>query len=192
MSLDQAFDVLEDDDRCRLQTARYTLTPLRADDVGAVLAHFSDERVTEFLDIRPLSGRSDAYEVIGWAEHLRACGSGVRWGIRDAAGGFVGTCGFHMISYLRGRRAEVGYDLSPAVWGRGASDEVLAAALGFGFGALGLHRIEALVTPQNRWSSAVLERQGFQREGRLRDYAFWKDRFWDQLLYARLATDPPA
>jgi len=53
MSLDQAFDVLEDDDGCRLRTARFVLTPLSHDDADALLGHFGDPRVTEFLDIRP-------------------------------------------------------------------------------------------------------------------------------------------
>ena len=192
MSLDHAFDVLEDDDGCQLRTARFSLTPLCRGDAGALLAHFGDPRVTEFLDIRPLMGLSDAREVIDWAEALRSSASGLRWAIRDGEGGFVGTCGFHLMTFERGRRAEVGYDLGPTYWGRGVIDEVLPAALCFGYGVLGLHRIEAMVTPGNDRSCAVLERHGFGREGLLRGYAFWRERFWDQILYARLASDPPA
>jgi ribosomal-protein-alanine N-acetyltransferase len=189
---DRAFDVLDDDARCRLATARFSLTPLDDDDVGDLLTHFGDARVTEFLDIRPLEDRSDARDLVDWAGALRASGQGLRWAVRAADGGFVGTCGFHMMTFLRGRRAEVGYDLAPAWWGRGVMDELMPAALGFAYGALGLHRVEAMVTPGNVRSCAVLERHGFRREGVLRDYAFWLDRFWDQILYARLADDPPS
>jgi [ribosomal protein S5]-alanine N-acetyltransferase len=192
VSLDQAFDALDDDDRCRLRTARYVLTPLCLDDIDVVLAHFGDPRVTEHLDIRSLVDRSDAREVIDWAEALRTSGGGLRWAIRDRAGAFLGTCGFHLMTFERGRRAEVGYDLGPDHWGRGVIDEVLPAALAFGYGVLGLRRIEAMVTPGNDHSCAVLERHGFRREGLLRDYAYWKGRFWDQILYARLDHDPPA
>jgi ribosomal-protein-alanine N-acetyltransferase len=65
--------------------------------------------------------------------------------------------------------------------------EVLPAVLNYGFGALGLHRIEAIVTPGNVASAALLEAHGFQLEGTLRGYARWKGRFWDQWLYARIA-----
>jgi ribosomal-protein-alanine N-acetyltransferase len=185
---DRAFDTLDDDDRCRLTTARFSLTPLGWDDLDAILAHFGDPRVTEFLDIRPLNGASDAREVIDWAQALRGAGAGLRWAIRDGRGGFVGTCGFHLLNYERGRRAEIGYDLSPPHWGKGVMDEVLPVALAFGYGDLALRRIEAMVTPGNERSCAVLERHGFAREGRLRDYGYWRGRFWDQLIYARLAS----
>ena len=96
------------------------------------------------------------------------------------------------MTFLRGRRAEIGYDLARAWWGRGVMDELMPAALGFAFGALGLRRVEAMVTPGNDRSCRVLERHGFTREATLRDYGFWRGRFWDQILYARLASDPPA
>ncbi len=191
MSRDLVFETLDDDDRCRLRTARFTLSPLGRGDVDVLLTHFGDPRVTEHLDIRPLLGLSDAREVIDWAEALRTSGAGVRWAIRDERGGFVGTCGFHQMTFARGRRAEIGYDLGPGHWGRGVMDEVLPAALAFGYGAFGLRRIEAMVTPGNDHSCAVLMRHGFQREGLLRDYAFWRGRFWDQIVYARLACDSP-
>jgi ribosomal-protein-alanine N-acetyltransferase len=189
---DRVLDVLDDGDLCRLQTARFTLSPLSPDDVDVLLAHYGDPRVTEHLDIGPLADRSDARDVIDWAEQVRAGGTGLRWLIRDGAGGFVGTCGLHLITFERGRRAEIGYDLGPTHWGRGVMDEVLPAALDFAYRVLGLRRIEAMVTPGNDHSCAVLERNGFRREGVLRDYAFWRERFWDQILFARLADDPAA
>jgi ribosomal-protein-alanine N-acetyltransferase len=191
VSLDAAFDLLDEDDRCRLRTARFALAPLDHDDLDDLFAHFADPQVTEYLDIRPLAGRSDAREIIDWAIQLRSSGQGVRWAIRDGEGRFVGTCGFHLMTFLRGRRAEIGYDLSPAWWGQGVMGEVMPAALAFGYGGLGLHRIEAMVTPGNARSCALLERHGFRREGTLRAYGFWKDQFWDQILYARLSDDPP-
>jgi ribosomal-protein-alanine N-acetyltransferase len=192
MSFDDVFAVFDSDERCRIAAGRFSLTPIEDRDLDAILEHFGDPRVTEFLDIRPLMGRTDAREVIDWARALRSSGRGLRWGIRSGDGGFVGTCGFHAVTFERGRRGEIGYDLSPAWWRRGVMAEVLPAALAFGFGVLGLRRIEAMVTPGNDRSCAVLERHGFAREGLLRDYAFWRDRFWDQILYARLASDPPA
>ena len=67
-----------------------------------------------------------------------------------------------------------------------AVDEVMPVVLAFGFNTLGLRRVEAMVTAGNQWSCNLLERHGFTREGVLRDHAFWKDEFWDQLIYSKL------
>jgi ribosomal-protein-alanine N-acetyltransferase len=174
-----------------LQVGPFHLTPLAATDAPYLLAHLADPRVVAFMDIDPLAEVEEALGIIEWARGQRALGAGVRWAVRDGAGAFVGTCGFHLMTFERGRRAEIGYDLSHAWWGRGAMDEVMPAALAFGYGVLGLHRIEAMVTPGTVHSSDLLERHGFLREGILRDYGFWKDRFWDQILYARMASDTP-
>ena len=47
--------------------------------------------------------------------------------------------------------------------------EALTALLEFAFGVLGLERIEADADPRNERSLRLLERQGFRREGYLRE-----------------------
>ena len=177
------------DGPCRLEIAGFVLAPLCDADIDDLFAHFGDARVTEFLDIEPVEARFQTWDVIDWANGVREAGTGVRWAIRDEAGGFVGTCGFHRLTYLQARRGEVGYDLDHARWGQGVMGRILPELLAFGFDALGLHRIEALVTPGNDRSCRLLERHGFEREGRLRDYGQWRGRYWDQILFARLRDE---
>jgi len=167
-----------------LAVAGLELRPLDNRDAAELLAHFSDARVVEFLDIDPLSGLDEALATIGWASTLRASGRGLRWAIRDdASGRFIGTCGFNTLVFQRGRRGEVAYDLSPAWWGRGVMSAIMPAMLEFGFENLALHRLEAMVTPGNVRSCRLLERHGFKREGVLEDYGFWKGRYWDQIVF---------
>jgi ribosomal-protein-alanine N-acetyltransferase len=142
------------------------------------------------MDIDPLSDAAGAEAIIAWATGLATSGDGVWWAVRDRAGGFVGLTGIAGLVRERGSRGEVSYNVVRARWRQGVMAEVLPAVLDHGFRALDLHRIEALVTPGNIASAALLERFGFQREGTLRGHAFWKGRFWDQWLYARLADDP--
>ena len=178
------------DETCRLKTAKYFLRPLHDTDVDVLFAHYADPEVTEFLDIAPHATIAETQALLTWAKEIRSVGTGLRWRISDAKSGvFVGTCGFHQLVYKGGRRGEVGYDLASAHRDRGVMGEVLPAVADFGFGALNLHRIEAMVTPGNERSSALLERHGFLREGLLRDYRFFRGQFWDQILYARLAPE---
>ncbi len=172
-----------------LETERFTLRPLTRSDAGGLLAHFRDPQVTEFMDIEPLETLGQAQDVVAWATELRAAGQGVRWAVRTRdSQRLIGTCGFNGLEFRRGRRGEVAYDLAVTWWGRGVMSEVLPAVIGFGFETLGLRRIEAMVTAGNERSTRLLERLGFACEGRLRDYAFWKGQFWDQLIYARLSS----
>jgi ribosomal-protein-alanine N-acetyltransferase len=170
-----------------LATANFQLTPLGAGDRADLLAHFSDAATVEHMDIEPLSDLAGADAIIAWAQGLAASGEGVRWAIRDRTGAFAGTIGFNSLVRARGSRGEIAYDVVRSRWRRGVMTEVLPAVLAHGFGALGLHRIEAMVTPGAAASAALLERHGFVREAVLRDYGFWKGRYRDQQLYARLA-----
>jgi ribosomal-protein-alanine N-acetyltransferase len=172
-----------------LTAGAFHLKPLGERDARDLFAHFADPRVVEFMDIEPLGDIEQARHIIEWAVMRRVVGAGVRWAIRDRAGAFVGTCGFNRIELERGRRGEIAYDLAHAWWGRGVLADVLPAIVEFGFGRLAVHRLEAMVTPGNARSSRLLERHGFAREGLLREYGFWKGRYWDQVVYSRLVSD---
>ena len=171
-----------------LATARFRLAPIATSDRADLLVHFGDPETTEHLDIEPIASMAEAEEVVVWAEGLRSRGVGVRWAIRDKAGAFCGTIGFHNIVRDRATRGEVGYDVMRPRWRTGVMKEVLPVVLDFGYRRLLLHRIEALVNPGNDASAGLLKSAGFEYEGLLRDYGFWKGRFYDQLMYSRLAT----
>src|SRR3954451_12913494 len=173
-----------------LETAGFQLTPLAPTDGRDLLEHLGDCVTVEHMDIEALADLAGAQEIIAWAAGLLASGHGVRWAIRDRGGAFVGTAGFNALVRERASRGELAYDVVRQRWRQGVMAELLPALLAYGYGELGLRRIEALVTPGNTASAGLLERFGFDREATLRDYAFWKGRFWDQWLYARLADDP--
>jgi [ribosomal protein S5]-alanine N-acetyltransferase len=171
----------------RVISANFTLTPLCLPDRQDLFDHLSDPETVAFMDIEPMADLAAADAMIGWANKLLASGGGLWWAIRDQDAAFVGTAGFAGLVRERGSRGEVSYNVVRSRWRRGVMAEVLPALLDYGFGMLGLRRIEATVTPGNLASAALLERFGFQREATLRDHAFWKGRYWDQWLYARLA-----
>lgn len=172
-----------------LTTERFELVPLRPSDREALFAHFSDPATVEFMDIAPMTAISDADETIAWAAGLLEREAGLRWAIRDRAGAFAGTIGFNSLVRDRGSRGEIGYDVVRARWRQGVMGEVLPVVLDYGFAILRLHRIEATVTPGNAGSVALLQRNGFRREGLLRGHGHWKGGFQDVEMFARLAGD---
>jgi ribosomal-protein-alanine N-acetyltransferase len=87
-------------------------------------------------------------------------------------------------------QAELGYRLGPDSWGQGYAAEAAQGLVGFGFSALGLHRIYAMCHPDNSGSRRVMEKIGMQYEGRLREDWRYRNGFWrDSLLYAILEQD---
>lgn len=105
-----------------------------------------------------------------------------------AAGEVIGNCGIRLTA-AGSHEAEIGYELSPNQWGRGYATEAVAAILRFGFTELGVHRVSAWLVADNVASARVLEKNGFQLEGRLRDKERYKGRYWDVLMYARVAEE---
>lgn len=87
------------------------------------------------------------------------------------------------------KHAEIGYVFHKSVWGKGFCTETVKLLSDFAFNELELHRIHARVTDANIGSSRVLEKNGFQLEGRLRDHYFIEGQYYDSLLYGRLNED---
>ncbi|HNB42281.1 MAG TPA: GNAT family protein, partial [Anaerolineales bacterium] len=64
----------------------------------------------------------------------------------------------------------------------------LHAAIQFGFDQMKLHRIEALVYPENTRSLHLLNKLGFKQEGTLRDYFYLDGKFYDHIVLSLLKT----
>jgi RimJ/RimL family protein N-acetyltransferase len=107
--------------------------------------------------------------------------------LRDT-GQLIGNCGIRKAS-VGAHEADIGYELAPDHWGHGYATEAARAMVAFGFTELHLHRISAWCIADNIGSVHVLEKAGLWLEGRLRENEYFKDRWWDTLLYALLEND---
>ena len=84
------------------------------------------------------------------------------------------------------RYAELGYWIALPHWNRGYATEASRALVGYGFDALGLHRVQARHFVRNPASGRVMVKLGMRREGVLRESLRRRDRFEDVVLYAVL------
>ena len=107
--------------------------------------------------------------------------------LRDT-GRLIGACGI-TVSSARTRCAWVGYCFHRDFWGQGYATEAARAVVGFGFEALGLHRIFSTCDTENLASARVLEKVGMRREGHVREDALVRGRWRDSYLYAVLEQD---
>jgi len=86
----------------------------------------------------------------------------------------------------------LGYWMGAAHAGKGRMTQAVAAVVDFAFSRLRLHRVEAACIPDNAPSIAVLERNGFQREGYARGYLKIDGAWRDHVLFGLLESDAGA
>ena len=81
---------------------------------------------------------------------------------------------------------EIGYWLGEPFWGRGIATAAVKLVTEYAFEDLDLMRIQASVFEWNPASGRVLEKAGYQLEGRLRKSIFKDGKVIDSLIYARV------
>jgi len=171
-----------------LVAGRVRLRWLTDADVPALFAIFGDAEVTRYwgLAVLPdLAAATVLLETIHREFHARTL---FQWGVETTDGQLVGTCTLARIDPVN-HRAELGFALGRAFWGRGYMAAALPTLLEFAFGRLGLQRICADADPQNAPSIRVLERLGFVREGLLRQHYFVQGKPQDALVYGLLKSE---
>ena len=161
------------------------LRPWRAGDEHAVVEAYADP------DIRQWHQRSmDADEAAAWVAHWAA-----RWQAETGAGWAitiddepVGQISLRTFEHGDGI-SEVSYWVLPRARGRGVATTALRTVADWGFGTLGLYRIQVDHATQNTASCGVATRAGFLLEGTKRGSYLQSDGRHDAHLHARLAGD---
>jgi ribosomal-protein-alanine N-acetyltransferase len=138
-----------------------------ADDAPALFELASDPEVTQFFSWGPYEDEAEPRDFIERVTREREEGMRLEMGIVGPDDRPIGLTGFSDFS-IRDRRATVGTWLGREHWGSGANNESKALVLSLGFRHLGLNRVTALASPDNRRSLRALERIGFWTEGVLR------------------------
>lgn len=159
------------------------------EDAPALLQVFGDPEVMRYWSRAPFPDLETATQLVAEIHECFRTRKLFQWGI--AARGeheLLGTCTlFHLDA--ANRRAEIGYALGRRSWGQGLAAEALGALIGFCFETLGLHRIEADIDPRNERSIRLVERQGFRREGTLRERYHVEGEIQDSAYFGLLARE---
>ena len=171
-----------------LTTARLQLRRMEPRDTEALYAIYADEETMRYYG-EPYQSREELDLALTLRQEDYAARRAIRWGIAlKDADILIGSCGFHHFGegYYR---AETGYILNRAYWGQGIMAEALTAIISYGFGEMGLRRIEAIIDIANERSKGVLLKLGFQYEGNLRQRYRIGDRFEDEHYFGLLRDE---
>jgi RimJ/RimL family protein N-acetyltransferase len=102
------------------------------------------------------------------------------------AGEAVGGIGFTVQFDVARRSAEIGYWVGEEFWGRGIATEALIAVTNHAFSNYDVCRLFAHVFDWNGASARVLEKAGYEFEGRLKKSVTKNGQTIDQLMYAAI------
>lgn len=170
-----------------LVTERLELRNIEPADAEALLRLRSDPKVMEFMDRPLMNSLEESAQLI-----INICSSAekneaITWGLSIKGNPeLIGTIGFWKI-IKEHHRAEIGYFLHTAHWGKGLMQEALKPVLNYGFCTMQLHSVEANVNPANAASIRFLEKNGFVREAYFKENYYFNGKFLDSAIYSLLA-----
>jgi [ribosomal protein S5]-alanine N-acetyltransferase len=172
-----------------LHTARLYLRELNPVNYSGVMQDYTDAEIKLFFGLH--SDEELESEKSRFREGMTMTGkSFLYFHLLDKGNNTVmGWCGFHTW-FTKHRRAEIGYVLNHDQYkGKGFMKEALPVILKFGFENMDLHRIEALVAPDNTPSLKLLQKTGFIYEGLLRQHYMKNGQLEDSAVYSLLRNE---
>jgi RimJ/RimL family protein N-acetyltransferase len=151
-----------------LETHRLLLRRLSVDDAGFILRVLNEPSFIQNIGDRNVRTIEEAraYILNGPVASYEKHGFGLWMVETKDAGTHIGICGLLKREVLED--VDIGYALLPEFWSRGYALESASGVLSFARQQLGLHRVVAVVNPENQSSIRLLEKLGFQFEKMVR------------------------
>lgn len=172
-----------------LHTKRLYLRKMKVADASSLFRIWSDPDVTKFMNISSFTSENQAKDMIELLDGLAQSNEAIRFSIIELESTeIIGSCGYNTLDFEHAK-AEIGYDIAQAFWGKGYATEAINSLVEHAFTTLALNRIEAKVHPENVNSIKVLQKLNFTFEGTLRQTERVNGQFHDLNIYSKLRTD---
>lgn len=168
-----------------LKTERLLLLEVQPEDQGFIFEGLSHPAVIPFYGVR-----YDSFEAakaqMDWYRKIYDEGSGISWKIVDKqTKENIGDIAVYLYKPEH-NKAEIGFWLLPQYWNKGFAGEALQSVIHYWKVEKNLHRLEAFVEEGNDASSKLLEKAGFQYEGKMKDCEIKNGNYISLLIYALL------
>lgn len=167
-----------------LATPRLRLRQFEERDLDGLHACFGDADAMRYWNFPPCKTKAETARWVRILSKVSTPYEYLAWAVAERRSDrCIGMLIYHHRE-AHNRRLEIGYMLARAHYGRGLMKEAVEALIGYCFGALRVHRVEALIHPENTRSIRLVERLGFRFEGGpLLDYWRVEDRYISALVY---------
>lgn len=148
-----------------LETARFILRAHEHGDFDAFAELWADPVVTRFIHGGPRSRDESWLRFLRNGDLWKFLGFGY-WAVEDKISGkFAGTVGFQdmkraMTPSIEGL-PEIGWVLAPAIHGKGAATEIVAALVAWSDAELSAEKTVCIIRPEHGASMRVAEKNGY-------------------------------
>jgi [ribosomal protein S5]-alanine N-acetyltransferase len=162
---------------------------LTINDAEEVHKYASDEDVSRFIGWRLMHTLNETREYIEEMLKRESAGTHIYASIvLKSTQAIIGTAMIFNFD-KEANHAEIGYVFHKDHWGKGYGTETVALMSDFAFKTLNLHKLHASVVAANIGSSRILEKNGFELEGRFKDHYFIEGRYYDGLFFGKLQPE---
>lgn len=157
-----------------LTSEHFVLKKIEELHLDEVFEIYNNDKVFEYCGIIPKHNKDTVKNMIGHFARDYNKRSRIKWGIfavtePDRLLGIIEAVDFNQKVNV----VTIGYFLVEANWGQGIATEAVKILLNFLFMDVKVNRIQAEVMPQNETSKKVLLKNGFIKEGALRQATLW-------------------
>ncbi|MEL1134549.1 GNAT family N-acetyltransferase [Desulfitobacterium sp. THU1] len=159
---------------------------LKIEDAQEIHAYTSDQEVSKFIGWPLMNTLDETREHIATMLKRESAGTHFYASIALKSNQIIiGTAMIFNIDRIA-NHAEIGYVLHKKYWGKGYGTESVALISAFAFEALNLHKLCASVVDANIGSARILEKNGYELEGRLKDHYFLEKKYYNALLFGKI------
>ena len=161
------------------------LRQFNENDLDNVFLGLSHPDVIKYYGVQYHS-REATKRQLSWFAELERNGTGIWWAVCSPDNQeFFGAGGLNGLSKEH-HKAEIGFWILPGNWGKGIMREVFPFLVDYGFGALGLHRIEGLVETENLNCKRAMDKLDFVHEGTMKECELKNGKWISLDIYAKI------
>jgi len=171
-----------------LEGKNISFKELSTTDAEEIHNYASDREVSRFIGWSLMNSLDDTREHIETMVNREAAGTHLYASIvQKSTQEIIGTAMIFNFDH-EANQAEIGYVFHRDHWGKGYGTECVALMSDFAFESLNLHKLHASVVDANVGSARILEKNGYELEGELRDHYFIEETYFNALLFGKIQT----
>ncbi|MEK3863523.1 GNAT family protein [Paenibacillus sp. FSL H7-0716] len=174
-----------------LKSEQLLLKKIEVSNLDEVFGIYSNDQVFEYCGIIPKHNKDTVKNMIGHFERDFTKGVRVKWGIFLKNNPYILLGIIEVMDFnQKVDMVTIGYFLAEPYWGKGIAAQAIQLVVKYLFETAEVNRIQAEVMPFNERSKRVLLKNGFTKEGTLRQAHVWSGKgLVDLEIYSILAQE---